>query len=87
MKKRQGRWPEENKNPLAKIRGGLTIERAAVAMGITGRTLSRYENGMTDVPMKVADKMVHLYQVPIEVIYQAVKDTWGDGASTVIIER
>lgn len=84
MKKKQGRWPEENKNPLAKIRGGLSIEKAAVAMNITGRTLSRYENGMTDVPMKVADKMVNLYRVPIEVVYQAMKDTWAMISGSVL---
>lgn len=77
MKNKIGRWPEENKNPLAKVRGDLSIEKAAVAMNITGRTLSRYENGRTDVPMKVVDKMVKLYRVPIEVIYQALKDTWS----------
>ena len=83
MIKGQGRWPEENKNPLARVRGDLSIERAAVAMNITGRTLSRYENGMTDVPMKTVDKMIHLYHVPIEVIYQALKDTWAMTASEV----
>ncbi len=83
MIKGQGRWPEENKNPLARVRGDLSIERAAVAMNITGRTLSRYENGMTDVPMKIVDKMIHLYHVPIEVIYQALKDTWAMTASEV----
>ena len=78
-----GRWPEEKKNPLAKVRGRLTIEQAAVAMGITGRTLSRYESGITDVPMKIVDKMVKLYQVPIETIYAALKEMWtiSDGQS------
>ena len=76
MKKKQGRWPEETKTPLAKVRGSLSIERAAVAMDITGRTLSRYENGDTDVPMKIADKMAKLYNVSIDVIYKALQETW-----------
>ena len=84
MKRKQGRWPEESKTPLGKVRGELTIERAAIAMEITGRTLSRYENGMTDVPMKVVDKMVKLYKVPIEVIYQALKDTWTIMSNKVV---
>ena len=71
-----GRWPEEKKTPPAKLRGRLTIEKAAVAMDITGRTLSRYENGTADVPMKVVDKMVKLYQVSIERIYHALQETW-----------
>lgn len=77
------RWPEEKKTPLAKLRGGLTIEKAAVAMDITGRTLSRYENGMADVPMKIVDKMIKLYQVSIETIYRALKETWAKSAERV----
>ena len=51
-------------------------DRAAVAMDITGRTLSRYENGDTDVPIKIADRMAKLYNVFIDVIYKALQDTW-----------
>ena len=88
-----GRWPEEKRKPLAKLRGSLTIEKAAVAMEITGRTLSRYENGTADVPMKIADKMVKLYGVSIETIYHALQETWAksaehaDDAKNVVQER
>ena len=77
MKKMVGRWPDELKPPLARLRGGISIEKAAVAMDITGRTLQRYEHGDTDVPMKVVDKMTRLYNVSIEEIYDALKEMWG----------
>lgn len=64
--------------PLAKIRvrAGLSQERAAVAIDITGKTLARYEHGVSDVPMRVAEKMSVLYRVPFETIRKAVNDTW-----------
>lgn len=64
--------------PLAKIRvrAGFSQERAAVAIDITGKTLARYEHGVSDVPMRVAEKMSVLYRVPFETIRKAVNDTW-----------
>lgn len=64
--------------PLAKIRvkAGFSQERAAVAIDITGKTLARYEHGVSDVPMRVAEKMSALYRVPFESIRKAVNDTW-----------
>ena len=77
MKDNSSRWPKEKKTPLARLRGNLSIERAAVAMDITGRTLQRYEHGDTDLPMKVADKMMRLYRVSIEQIYHALTEMWA----------
>ena len=64
--------------PLAKIRvkAGFSQERAAVAIDITGKTLARYEHGVSDVPMRVAEKMSALYRVPFEAIRKAIHDTW-----------
>ena len=45
MKKKACRWPEDDKTPLARLRGGLSIEKAVVSMGMTSRTLQRYEHG------------------------------------------
>lgn len=72
-----GRWPEEEKTPLARLRGDLTIEKAAVAMGTTSRTLQRYEHGDTDVPMKIVAKMMRLYCVSLEQIYGALVEMWS----------
>ena len=80
MKKKGGRWPEDAKTPLARLRGDLTIEKAAVAMGTTSRTLQRYEHGDTDVPMKIAAKMMQLYCVSIVQIYDAMVEMWTCGA-------
>ena len=75
------RWLEENRSALAKIRSrkGLSIEKAAVSMDITSRTLARYENGITDLPMRIANKMTKLYDVGIEEIKNAVINMEEDG--------
>ena len=68
------RWNNENLSLLAKLRNktGLSREKAAVLMDISGLTLARYENGINDVPMRIADKMTKLYGVNIEEIRNAV---------------
>ena len=72
------RWDIEKMKPLAAIRAeaGYTMEKAAVAAGMTSRTLGRYENGITDIPMRVAERLSELYRVPFEKIRQAAKETW-----------
>ena len=68
------RWKDEDRTMLARIRAksGLSMEKAAISMDITSRTLARYENGINDVPMGIAEKMSSLYGVPFEEIRQAV---------------
>ena len=68
---------DENRTMLAKIRAkkGLSMEKAALTMGITSRTLARYENAVTDIPMSIAEKMALLYEVPFEDVRQAVIKT------------
>ena len=68
----------EDNMPLAKIRirAGFSQERAAVAIDVTGKTLARYEHGVSDVPMRIAEKMSVLYRVPFETIRKAVNETW-----------
>jgi len=68
------RWDKEKLSLLARLRTnkGLSREKAAVLMNISGLTLARYENGITDLPMKIADKMTKLYGVQIEEIKNAV---------------
>ena len=72
------RWDNENRTPLGRIRNeaGFTVERAAVAIGITGRTLSRYEHGVTDITIRIGEMLADLYQVSFDIIRQAVRDTW-----------
>ena len=72
------RWIDTDRTPLAKVRAnsGYSMEKAAVAVGITSRTLARYESGISDITMKIAEKLSVLYKVPFEKIRQAVKETW-----------
>ncbi len=42
---------------------GLTLRNAAVYLGISYQTLSKYENDSSDIPMSLLNKMVELYQV------------------------
>ena len=80
------RWEDENRTPLARVRAnsGLTMEKAAVAIDITSRTLARYENG-ADMPMSVAEKLSRLYRVPFETIRQAFLETWKSRIGEVVI--
>ena len=72
------RWDIDKMKPLAAIRteAGYTMEKAALAAGMTSRTLGRYENGITDIPMRVAERLAELYRVSFEEIHQAVRETW-----------
>lgn len=71
------RWDYEDRTPLAKIRSntGLNLEKAAVAIGISSKSLARYEHGIHDIPMRIAEKLAMLYRVPFDIIRQAVNDT------------
>lgn len=72
------RWNDEDRLPLAKVRAnsGYTIEQTAVAVGITSRTLARYEHGVSDIPMRTAEKLAAFYRVPFDTIRKAASDTW-----------
>lgn len=72
------RWNDEDRMPLAKVRAdaGFSMERAAVAVGVASRTLARYENAVSDIPMRVAEKLSQVYRVPFDVIRKAASDTW-----------
>ena len=71
------RWTEEDRTPLAQLRAraGYSMEKAAVLMGITGRTLARYENAVNDIPLGTAENMAVLYHVPFNEFRQAAKET------------
>ena len=69
------------KTPLAKLRVkydiNLTVSKAAKKMGITSNVLMRYENGISDVPAQIVDKMSFFYGVSRDVVLQSVLDTWA----------
>ena len=70
------RWPIENKNPLGKIRtdAGYSREQAAATMNISLSTMLRYETGVTDIPIGIAEAMAILYKVPFEILRNTIKE-------------
>ena len=71
------RWDDSERTPLALLRAKAALSRneAAVKMEVGLTTLARYENGINDVPMGVAEQMATLYDVPFEEIRAAVLET------------
>lgn len=71
------RWSDANRKPLAIIRAnaGFSAEKAAALLGIAMLRLYRYENGIVDLPVSLAEKMTLLYNVPFDEIRIAVKNT------------
>lgn len=71
------RWTDEQRTPLARLRSqaGLSRNEASVKLGVGFNTLGRYESGMNDVPMGIAEKMATLYGVPFDAIRAAVAET------------
>ena len=68
---------EDNLTPLAKLRikSGLSREDASSILNVVMMTLYRYENGITDIPLGIAEDMASLYNVPFNEIRNAVKAT------------
>jgi transcriptional regulator with XRE-family HTH domain len=68
------RWPESEKTQLALIRSkaGFSREEASVRIGVGIATLGRYESGINDVPMGIAEKMAVIYCVPFDDIRAAI---------------
>ena len=56
-------------------RRDFTMKEAAKKMEIDIKTLWRYENGISDVPAKIIEKMSFFYGISREVILQAVLET------------
>ena len=79
------RWTDEDRTPLAMVRtsAGFSMEKAAVKVGIASRTLARYEYGISDITMKIAEKIAEIYNVPFEKIREAVKETWLMRSKTI----
>ena len=71
------RWDNKNREPLAILRAnaGFSAERAAQFLNIVMMTLYRYENGINDIPLTIAEKMAKLYKVPFDDIREAARNT------------
>jgi hypothetical protein len=71
---RMPRWTDSDRTPLAilRTRAGLSRNEAAVKMTVGLATLGRYELGINDVPMGIAERMATLYGVSFDEIRMAV---------------
>ena len=58
--------PKNFGTKIKKIRDShnLSQERFAKRLGLTGKTISAYETGRTNPPLKVLDKIVEVYDTP-----------------------
>ena len=79
------RWTEADRTPLASLRANAYLSRneAAVRLRVGVTTLAWYENGVNDVPTGGAEKMAILYQVPLDVMREAVTQTQNTVAAAV----
>ena len=77
------RWTDENRTPLAKLRSkaGLSRNQASVKLDIGVNTLGRYESGINDVPMGIAEQMAALYGVTFDELRAAVAETKANGGN------
>lgn len=59
--------PENIGLKIKEIRDGhnLSQERFAKRLGLSGKTISAYETGRTQPPLKVVEKIVEVYKTPI----------------------
>ena len=52
----------------ARVNAGLKQEEAGSIIGITAKTLSNYERGITAIPAHVLKKAARVYKMPEEMI-------------------
>ncbi|GEM_PF-3407785 len=71
------RWTKSDRSPLGNIRvnAGYTREAIASALNLSLSTVVRYETGVTDIPMGIAEDLATLYSVPFDELREAIKAT------------
>lgn len=52
---------------------GFSLKTAAKKLGINYQTLSKYERDSSNIPLNLLQKMVQLYQVPLDYIFLGKK--------------
>ena len=87
MKRRNDNAKMDGSGPhsvsLPKANAYLSRNETAVRLHVGVTTLARYENGANDVPTGGAEKMAILYQVPLDVMREAVTQTQNTVAAAV----
>ncbi len=71
------RWDKDKLSPLGHMRAtaGYSRETAAYAMHLSLSTMVRYETGITDIPIGIAEEMAILYHVTFDNLREAIKAT------------
>ena len=71
------RWTKSDRSPLGNIRAnaGYSREAAASAMKLSLSTMVRYETGSSDIPIGIAEDMAILFNVPFDMLREAIKAT------------
>ena len=71
------RWKDDDRTPLAQLRAnaGFSREDTASILNIVMMTLYRYEHGITDIPLGIAENMASLYKVSFDELRKAAKET------------
>lgn len=52
---------------------GFSLKEASLRLGISYQTLSKYERDSSNIPLSLLNKMVDLYQVPLDYIFLGKK--------------
>ncbi len=71
------RWTKSDRSPLGNVRvnAGYTREAIASALNLSLSTVVRYETGVTDIPIGIAEDLATLYNVPFDELRKAIKAT------------
>ena len=71
------RWTKSDRSPLGNLRAeaGLSREAVASALKLSLSTIVRYETGVTDIPIGIAEDIATLYHVPFDELREAIKAT------------
>ena len=71
------RWSKDNMSPLGQMRvnAGYSREALAAVLNISLSTVLRYETGVTDIPLGVAEDLSTIFNVAFDEIRDAAKAT------------
>lgn len=71
------RWTKNDRSPLGNLRteAGYSRESVAAALNLSLSTMVRYETGVTDIPIGIAEDIATLYNVPFDTLRNAIKAT------------
>ena len=71
------RWTKSDRSPLGNLRAEAGYSREAIAstLKLSLSTMVRYETGITDIPMGIAEDMATLYHVSFDSLREAIKET------------